>query len=467
MRIILLALLASLNVTGCGGGSSSSSGNGDTALVNAESNGESSGEVCSDVETLSSGNYDSVIAKWKTLDQIERRGPARMVAVGSSSIRYWRSLFPNFSEWDIIQRGFGGSLIWDSAQHFQSLITDHDPSLVLVFAGTNDVARERTAEQTINGVKCLIQRLESVNPELPIIYIAITPTPARWNIWDKSNAVNLEIEKLASEKSNLFFMKTAPEFLETGEPPSADLFWSDGLHLSDKGYAIWNDILAETLTEVNTSPPTLEESTFKSGDSIFMDFGPSNAEDGEQSALQEDGTFWNNWHNIDGEETIYPGEHLSNLINQDGESTSVRLITRSDMSTNGKLNGGLMSPSVSDLGELAVSSATVDYLFGYKLPGAITINGLRPDAKYSLKIFSSRADSEERITRFYIPQGNETIFKDIQTSGLADTLSGGNEKNLLEFQNVTADKGGAIHLDMVPIKGDFTYLNAFVLTRVD
>ena len=98
MRIILLALLASLNVTGCGGGSSSSSGNGDTELVNAESNGESSGEVCSDVETLSSGNYDSVIAKWKTLDQIKHRGPARMVAVGSSSIRYWRSLFPNFSE---------------------------------------------------------------------------------------------------------------------------------------------------------------------------------------------------------------------------------------------------------------------------------------------------------------------------------------------------------------------------------
>ena len=87
-------------------------------------------------------------------------------------------------------------------------------------------------------------------------------------------------------------MKTAPEFLETGEPPSADLFWSDGLHLSDQGYAIWNDILAETLTEVNSSPPTLEESTFKSGDSIFMDFGPSNAEDGEQSELQEDGTFW-------------------------------------------------------------------------------------------------------------------------------------------------------------------------------
>ena len=68
---------------------------------------------------------------------------------------------------------------------------------------------------------------------------------------------------------------------------------------------------------------------------------------------------------------------------------------------------------------------------------------------------------------FYIPQGNETIFKDIQTSGLADTVSGGNEKNLLEFQDVAADKGGAIHLDMVPIKGDFTYLNAFVLTRDD
>ena len=126
-----------------------------------------------------------------------------------------------------------------------------------------------------------------------------------------------------------------------------------------------------------------------------MDFGPSNDEDGEQSARQVDGTFWNNWHNIDGEETIYPGEHLSNLINQDGESTSVRLITRSDMSTNGKLNGGLMSPREDNLGELAVSSATVDYLFGYKLPGAITINRLRPGAKYSLKILSSSADSEE------------------------------------------------------------------------
>ena len=109
-----------------------------------------SGEVCSDVETLSSGNYDSVIAKWKTRSNRAPRacqnGRCRFY------IRYWRSLFPNFSEWDIIQRGFGGSLIWDSAQHFRSLITDHDPSVVLVFAGTNDVALERTAEQTINGV---------------------------------------------------------------------------------------------------------------------------------------------------------------------------------------------------------------------------------------------------------------------------------------------------------------------------
>ena len=137
---------------------------------------------------------------------------------------------------------------------------NHDPSVVLVFAGTNDVARERTAEQTINGVKCLIQRLESVNPELPIIYIAITPTPARWNIWDKSNAVNLEIEKLASEKSNLFFMKTAQNSLRLASLLPPIYSGRTGYTFQNKGYAIWNDILAETLTEVNTSPPTLEES---------------------------------------------------------------------------------------------------------------------------------------------------------------------------------------------------------------
>ena len=44
---------------------------------------------------------------------------------------------------------------------------------------------------------------------------------------------------MSVKQKDLYYADIATPMLETGMPPNADLFASDGLHLSDKGNAMW------------------------------------------------------------------------------------------------------------------------------------------------------------------------------------------------------------------------------------
>jgi lysophospholipase L1-like esterase len=44
--------------------------------------------------------------------------------------------------------------------------------------------------------------------------------------------------------------------LQMGTPPPPELFVDDGLHLSDQGYQMWNDILMPVLQQVLSDSPT-------------------------------------------------------------------------------------------------------------------------------------------------------------------------------------------------------------------
>ena len=62
-----------------------------------------------------------------------------IVFIGSSSIRFWMGLKNDFSEYDILNRGFGGSIFSDLNFFIEDLVIKHNPDLIVIYEGDNDI----------------------------------------------------------------------------------------------------------------------------------------------------------------------------------------------------------------------------------------------------------------------------------------------------------------------------------------
>ena len=80
-------------------------------------------------------------------------------------------------------------------------------------------------------------------PDAHIVYVPIKPSLARWKLWPTMHEANLMIKAFIDRNANLHYADTATPMLGEDGKPQADLFIKDGLHLSDKGYKLWTEIV--------------------------------------------------------------------------------------------------------------------------------------------------------------------------------------------------------------------------------
>ena len=163
--------------------------------------------------------------------------------VGSSSIRLWNTAlsFPNLP---VINRGFGGSQISDVNYYYKQIVKKYKPSKIIFYAGDNDIAAGKSAEQVLQDYQIFIEKVEQDFPETQVFYLPIKPSLRRWSLWSEMSAANAKIKEFIDTKPNLFYIDTATAMLNLKLEPNPDLFIDDGLHLNDQGYQLWREILS-------------------------------------------------------------------------------------------------------------------------------------------------------------------------------------------------------------------------------
>ena len=405
----------------------------------------------------SNPGYADIVGIWTAQDDLAQPDPGQLAVVGSSSVRRWESAQIGLSAYGVIQRGFGGAQLWEVAHHAEDLVLRHKPAAVLVYAGTNDIAANKSPDQVLAYTRCLAQTVWAQD-QIPIFWVGITPNPARWHSWIEAKETNTLVETLALEHPGLHYIDTAGPFLETGEPPNTDLFDADQLHLSPMGYQLW-DAAIQSALEAVLSPRSLPDNPQHpaSGTLIRVDLGPSNPEDGDRADVDDFGIQWNAWHPVEGNEQILAGEHLDELLSTQGLPTGTRVVIGGGFRGNGKLNGGLTEPDGALLGTMAMPQATGDYFYtdGLDNPGALSWQGLDPKQRYTLRLFASRNSEEERVTRFTVGGQSQIL----QTSGTgAGQESTGNNNTVVVLSDLEPDAWGALHLDVEIESGRYAYL---------
>ncbi len=187
--------------------------------------------------------WEGAIMKFEMEDKAHPPVPGGILFVGSSSIVFW-DLKAAFPDLPVLNRGFGGSQVSDVINFFDRVVTPYCPKTIVFYSGDNDLdVGAKTPEQVIADYKTFFTKVREKLPDAKIINFPVKPSVKRWHLYDKQKIVNAAVaEYLAQDKNTLTIDYTARMLKDDGTP-DPDLLRPDGLHMNEKGYAIWNELL--------------------------------------------------------------------------------------------------------------------------------------------------------------------------------------------------------------------------------
>ena len=82
----------------------------------------------------------------------------------------------------------------------------------------------------------------------PLAFISIKPSITRWNIVDSIRYTNKIIEEeITRQSNNLHFINVYNRMTDNSGYPKREFLDPDGLHINDKGYALWKEIIRQYL----------------------------------------------------------------------------------------------------------------------------------------------------------------------------------------------------------------------------
>ena len=200
--------------------------------------------------------FDKEIQNFKKWDSKNSFPKDAILFVGSSSIRMWKTQesFPNLT---LINRGFGGAHISDVIFFIEQTVLKYSAPIVFFYCGDNDIAGNKSSQQVLDDYKIFIEKVIESRSDTKILFLAIKPSISRWRFWPEMDIANQLISQYSDSHDQLYFVDTATPMLEMSSPPPADLFISDGLHLSDKGYQLWTDVIMRNLPDISSVKPVV------------------------------------------------------------------------------------------------------------------------------------------------------------------------------------------------------------------
>lgn len=172
--------------------------------------------------------------------------------IGSSTIRFWRSLASDMAPYSVVNRGFGGAKTADINYYFAQLVPVHQPKIIVYYAGDNDMSMGelKSAEQVQHNFAEFVTLARAATPNAHIVFVSIKPSADRIAYWPQMQAANRLIKAYCQTQANLSYVDISQALLNADATPNDALYIFDGVHLNKAGYARFTAIIKPKIIQL-------------------------------------------------------------------------------------------------------------------------------------------------------------------------------------------------------------------------
>lgn len=126
-------------------------------------------------------------------------------------------------------------------------------AMMLMIGGTNG-SNGDPPERILAGVKAIIACAREKVPGLKVLLLPVLPWGGPGDRRDRHQAVNALLPQLDDGGETVLFVDIADRFVAADGTIPTELM-PDGAHLSERGYQLWADAVAEPLARLMRAPP--------------------------------------------------------------------------------------------------------------------------------------------------------------------------------------------------------------------
>lgn len=194
--------------------------------------------------------FEEAITAFEQAHAAEPEPEGAVLAIGSSSIRFWRTIKDDLAPLTIVHRGFGGSTMRDALHYMDRIVIPHKPRAVVLYEGDNDLAAFKVAPAVVmENFNAFAAKLQETLPDTRLYVLSIKPSIARMDTWDAMAQTNGRLQARCAEIDGCTYIDVAtPMFHRDGELRE-DIFVEDNIHMNAAGYDIWTQTVKPVLLE--------------------------------------------------------------------------------------------------------------------------------------------------------------------------------------------------------------------------
>lgn len=143
--------------------------------------------------------------------------------------------------------GHPGWRITEIAERAAGWVEEHDPDVVLLHVGTNDLIQGATAREAAGDMDALLDTLTTADPELTVVLATLIPLHEGNAEWRRTNAAFAD---LATRRAAAGDRVMLADMARGGPSPGEEI--PDGIHPNAAGFAamaqVWHPVVVDALT---------------------------------------------------------------------------------------------------------------------------------------------------------------------------------------------------------------------------
>jgi lysophospholipase L1-like esterase len=238
-----------------------------------------------EAQSTTTNQFEPAIRAFEAADRTNPPPSGAILFTGASNIRLWKNVAEAFPGHRVFNRGFGGAQMSDLVEFAGRIVVPYRPKVIILYAGDNDLAAGKSPEQVLADFAAFARKVHASLPQTVIGCLAVKPSPSRAKLVSRVQATDALLEAFCRTNENAVYLDDLTPMLNAAGGPRPELFGKDGLHLNEKGRAVWVSLIQPVLDRYDPPASGTPRLSAPAGEIVLEDDSMLVAFDSDTGAL--------------------------------------------------------------------------------------------------------------------------------------------------------------------------------------